>query len=252
MKVAVITGASSGIGKSAAVQIAKRGSGVILTYSSNKQGVQDTVREIEQLGGTAVALRLDIGDTSGFPAFHEAVAGALRETFQRDSFDHLVNNAGFAGMALIRDTTEQEFDKLTDGLFKGPFFLTQILLPLLADGGAIVNVTSNSTLPQVTAPGYSVYAALKGALAVLTRYMAKEFSARAIRVNSVAPGATRTRFADDAFARNPDIIPELAKTFALGRVGEPDDIGMVIAMLVSEEGRWITGQEIEVSGGQNL
>jgi NAD(P)-dependent dehydrogenase (short-subunit alcohol dehydrogenase family) len=252
MKVAVVTGASSGIGQSAAVQIAKRGSGVILTYSSNEQGAKDTVREIEQLGGTAVALHLDVGDTAGFPAFHEAVAGALRETFRQDSFDHLVNNAGFAGTALIADTTEREFDKLTDGLFKGPFFLTQTLLPLLADGGAIVNLTSNSTLPHVTAPGYSVYAALKGAMVVLTRYMAKEFSARGIRVNSVAPGATRTRFADDALVRNPEIIPELAKTFALGRVGEPDDIGMVVAMLVSEEGRWITGQDIEVSGGQNL
>ncbi|GGN45567.1 SDR family NAD(P)-dependent oxidoreductase [Streptomyces fuscichromogenes] len=252
MKVAVVTGASSGIGQSAAVQLAKRGVGVILTYSSNREGAKETVAQIEQLDGTAVALSLDIGDTAGFPAFGEAVAGALAGAFGRESFDYLVNNAGFAGMAMIEDTVEQQFDRLTTGLFKGPFFLTQTLLPLLADGGAIVNLTSNSTLAQVTAPGYSVYAALKGAMAVLTRYMAKEFSVRGIRVNSVAPGATRTRFADDAFAKNPEIIPELARTFALGRIGEPDDIGMVIAMLLSEEGRWITGQDIEVSGGQNL
>ncbi|GHF75466.1 SDR family NAD(P)-dependent oxidoreductase [Streptomyces thermodiastaticus] len=252
MKVAVVTGGSSGIGQSAALQLARRGTGVILTYSSNARGAEDTVSRIEQLGGTAVALPLDIGDTTAFPAFRDAVAGALRETFQRDSFDHLVNNAGFAGEALIADTTEQQFDRLADGLFKGPFFLTRTLLPLLADGGAIVNLTSNSALRHVTAPGYSVYAACKGAMAVMTRYMAKEFSSRGIRVNSVAPGATRTRFADDAFDKYPEIIPELAKTFALGRVGEPDDVGAVIAVLVSDEGRWITGQDIEVSGGQNL
>ncbi|MEW2572016.1 SDR family oxidoreductase [Streptomyces sp. NPDC047070] len=252
MKVAVVTGASSGIGRSAAVQLAERGVGVVVTYHSNEQGAKDTVAHIEQLGGTAVALPLNVGDITGFPAFREALRRALSGTFGRDSFDHLVNNAGFAGMAMIEDTEEGDFDRLTTGLFKGPFFLTRTLLPLLADGGSIVNVTSNATLPQVTAPGYSVYAALKGAVVVLTRYMAKEFGVRGIRVNSVAPGATRTRFADDAFAKNPEIIPELARTFTLGRIGEPDDIGMVIAMLLSEEGRWITGQDIEVSGGQNL
>jgi NAD(P)-dependent dehydrogenase (short-subunit alcohol dehydrogenase family) len=252
MKVAVVTGASSGIGQSAAIQLAERGSGVILTYSSNAQGAKETVARIEQSGGTAVALHLDINDTAGFPAFRDAVAAALRDTWQRDTVDQLVNNAGFAGMGMIEDTSEHEFDRLTRGLFKGPFFLTQTLLPLLADGAAIVNVTSSAARPHVTAPGYSVYAALKGAMVVLTRYQAKELGPRRIRVNSVAPGATQTRFADDAFAKNPEIIPDLARTFALGRIGQPDDIGMVIAMLVSDEGRWITGQDIEVSGGQNL
>ncbi|MFI5669649.1 SDR family NAD(P)-dependent oxidoreductase [Streptomyces sp. NPDC051704] len=252
MQVAVITGASSGIGRSAAVRIAARGVGVILTYGSNRQGAEDAVAEIEKRGGTAVALPLEIADTAGFPAFREAVAEALRTTWQRDTFDHLVNNAGFAGESMIEDTTEEMFDRLTRGLFKGPFFLTRELLPLMADGGAIVNTTSNSALAHVTAPGYSVYASLKGAMTVLTRYMAKEFSPRGIRVNSVAPGATRTRFADDAFERHPEIIPEMAREFALGRIGEPEDIGMVIATLVSEEGRWITAQNIEVSGGQNL
>ncbi|MFD7081791.1 SDR family NAD(P)-dependent oxidoreductase [Streptomyces sp. NPDC002181] len=252
MQVAVVTGASSGIGRSAALRIAARGVGVVLTYGSDRQGGEDAVAEIEKRGGTAVALPLDIADTAGFPAFREAVADALRATWQRDTFDHLVNNAGFAGQSMIEDTTEELFDRLADGLFKGPFFLTRELLPLMADGGAIVNTTSNSALPHVTAPGYSVYASLKGAVTVLTRYMAKEFSPRGIRVNSVAPGATRTRFADNAFERHPEIIPELAREFALGRIGEPEDVGMVIATLVSEEGRWITAQNIEVSGGQNL
>lgn len=252
MKVAVVTGASSGIGQSTAIQIAQRGDGVILTYSSNEQGAKDTVARIEQSGGTAVALNLDISDTSSFAAFRDAVAAALRDNWQRDTFDYLVNNAGFGSGALIEETTESEFDRLTRGLFKGPFFLTRTLTPLLAEGGAIVNVTSNSTLPHVTAAGWSVYAALKGAMVVLTRYMAKEFGPRGIRVNSVAPGPTRTRFADDAFAKNPEIIPELAKTIVLGRVGQPDDVAAVIATLVSDQGRWITGQDIEVSGGQNL
>lgn len=252
MQVAVVTGASSGIGRSAAVQIAKRGSGVVLTFSSNERDARDTVAEIEKLGGTAVALRLDITDTAGFPAFRDSVAAALRDTWQRDTFDSLVNNAGFAGQALIEDTTEEAFDRLTRGLFKGPFFLTRTLLPLMSDGGTIVNITSNSTRSHTTGPGYSVYASLKGAMTVLTRYMAKEFSSRGIRVNAVAPGATRTRFADNILERHPEIEPDLAGTFALGRIGEPDDIGMAIATLVSEEGRWITGQDIEVSGGQNL
>lgn len=252
MKIALVTGASSGIGRSAAVQIAKRGAGVVLTYNSGRQRADDAVAEIEKNGGTAVALRLDVRDTAGFPAFRDTLAETLDSAWGRDTFDHLVNNAGLAGMSMIAETGEESFDDLTQTLFKGPFFLTQTLLPLLADGGAIVNITSNSTRPNVTGPGWSVYASLKGAMTVLTRYMAKEFSTRGIRVNSVAPGATRTRFADNAFETHPEIIPDMVRTFALGRIGEPDDVGMVIATLLSEEGRWITGQDIEVSGGQNL
>lgn len=252
MKIAVITGGSSGIGRSAAVQIAARGVGVVLTYRSGEQRALDTVAEIEKQGGTAVALRLDTADTAGLPAFRDALAGALRGGWQRDTFDHLVNNAGFGEMSMIGETTEESFDKLTGSLFKGPFFVTQMLLPLMADGGAIVNITSNANRANVTGPGWSVYASLKGAVTVLTRYMAKEFAPRGIRVNSVAPGATRTRFADNVIEQHPEIEPDLARTFALGRIGEPDDIGMVVATLVSEESRWITGQDIEVSGGQNL
>ncbi|MFC0506598.1 SDR family NAD(P)-dependent oxidoreductase [Micromonospora costi] len=252
MRVAIVTGASSGIGQSAAIQIAGRGVGVILTYGRNPAGAHDTVASIEKEGGTAVALPLDVGRSESFPAFRDAVGAALRETWQRDTFDILVNNAGFGQMALFEDTTEELFDRFMRVLLKGPFFLTQTLLPLLTNGGAIVNVTSNAALHSGLEPGYSAYASMKGGLTVLTRYLAKELSPRGVRVNSIAPGATRTRLADDAFERFPEVIPALAAKTALGRVGEPDDIGMVIASLVSEEGQWITAQDIEVSGGLNL
>ncbi|MFD7229732.1 SDR family NAD(P)-dependent oxidoreductase [Streptomyces sp. NPDC059881] len=252
MRVSIVTGAGSGIGQSAAIQIAKRGEGVILTYNANRDGALDTVAAIEKDGGTAVALPLDVGRSESFPAFREAVVAALRENWQRDSFDHLVNNAGFGATAMFQDTTEELFDRFMRVLFKGPYFLTQTLLPLLANGGAVVNVTSNSALTSGLEPGYSAYASMKGGLTVLTRYLAKELSTRGIRVNSVAPGATRTRISDNAFERFPEVIPAIAAKTALGRVGEPDDIGMFIATLVSEEGRWITAQNIEVSGGYNL
>jgi NAD(P)-dependent dehydrogenase (short-subunit alcohol dehydrogenase family) len=252
MQVAIVTGGSSGIGQSAAIQIAKRGAGVILTYNTNQSGALDTAAMIEKEGGTAVALPLDVGRTETFPAFRESVVAALRDTWQRDTFDFLVNNAGFGQMSMFEDTSEELFDRFMRVVLKGPYFLTQTLLPLLADGGAIVNTTSNSALLSGLEPGYSAYASMKGGLTVLTRYMAKEFSRRGIRVNSVAPGSTRTRIADNAFERFPEVIPGIAAKIALGRVGEPDDIGMVIATLLADESRWITAQNIEVSGGQNL
>jgi NAD(P)-dependent dehydrogenase (short-subunit alcohol dehydrogenase family) len=253
MQIAIVTGGSSGIGQSAAIQIAKRGAGVILTYNRNESGALDTVAIIEKEGGTAVALPLDVGRTETFPAFRESVVAALDDTWQRKTFDFLVNNAGIGQMStMFEDTTEELFDRMMRVLLKGPYFLTQTLLPLLADGGAIVNTTSNSALVSGLEPGYSAYASMKGGLMVLTRYMAKEFSDRGIRVNSVAPGSTRTRIADNAFARFPEVIPGIAAKTALGRVGEPDDVGMMIAVLLAEEGRWITAQNIEVSGGQNL
>ncbi|MFD6180687.1 SDR family NAD(P)-dependent oxidoreductase [Streptomyces goshikiensis] len=252
MKVAIVTGASSGIGQSAAVALAKRGVGVILTYGANRRGALDTVAAIEKEGGTAVALPLDVGETAGFPVFRASVVEALRDTWQRDTFDHLVNNAGFGQMSMFEDTTEELFNKFMRVLLKGPYFLTQTLLPLMADGGAVVNVTSNSALTTGVEAGYSAYATMKGGLTVLTRYMAKEFSGRGIRVNAIAPGSTRTRISDDAFERFPEVIEPIAAKTAFGRVGEPEDIGMVIATLLSEESRWITAQSIEVSGGYGL
>lgn len=252
MQIAIVTGASSGIGQSAAIQIAKRGVGVILTYNGNKNGAEETVRAIEDQGGSALALPLNVGRVDTFSEFKAQVIDALSENWNASSFHYLVNNAGVGKMAMFEDTTEGLFDELSNVLFKGPYFLTQALLPLMADGGAIVNTGSGSSLPAVTDPGYSVYASMKGAIAVLSRYMAKEFAGRGIRVNCVAPGATRTRLADDAFDRFPEVIPPLVAKTALGRLGAPDDIGKVIAFLLSDEGSWITAQTIEASGGFKL
>jgi NAD(P)-dependent dehydrogenase (short-subunit alcohol dehydrogenase family) len=173
---------------------------VILTYSANQPGALDTLAMIEKDGGTAVALPLDVGDTASFPAFRDAVVTELRDTWGRGTFDFLVNNAGFAQMSMFEDTTEELFDRLMRVLLKGPYFLTQTLLPWQADGGAIVNTTSNSALHSGLEPGYSAYATMKGGVIVLTRYMAKEFGKRGIRVNSVAPGPTRTRLGSRALA----------------------------------------------------
>jgi NAD(P)-dependent dehydrogenase (short-subunit alcohol dehydrogenase family) len=252
MKIAVVTGASSGIGRAAAIQIAARGVGVIATYNRNPAGARETVAAILTSGGCAGALPLDVGAAATFATFAQAVAAELDERWSRTSFDYLVNNAGFGQMAMFQDTPEELFDRFHRVILKGPYFLTQRLLPLLADGGAIVNVTSNSALTTGLESGYSAYATMKAGLVVLSRYLANELSVRGIRVNSVAPGPTRTRIADDAFERFPEVNPPLVDPTALGRLGESDDVGKVIAALLSDDFGWVTGQDIEVSGGFNL
>ena len=251
-KIAVVTGGSSGIGRHTAIRIAERGAGVILTYNTNPEGAEETVATIEDRGGMAVALQLDVGNTETFDAFTQRVSTEITDRWQRTSFDYLVNNAGFGQMSIFVDTTEELYDRFHRVILKGPYFLTQKLLPLLADGGAIVNTTSNSALPTGMESGYSAYASMKGGLTVLTRYMAKELSGRGIRVNSVAPGPTRTRIANDAFERFPEVIPPIVERTALGRLGDGDDVGKVIAALLSDECGWITGENIEASGGFNL
>lgn len=252
MSITVVVGGSSGIGQAAALRIAERGSGVIVTYNSNGEGAKETVSRIEEAGGTAVALPLDVGRSDTFPAFRRSVETALSGTWGAQTITGLVSNAGFGQMSLFEDTTGELLDRFYRVIFKGPYLLTQTLLPLVEDGGAIVNTSSNSALPSGLEAGYSAYASMKGALIVLTRYLAKELSGRRIRVNSVAPGPTRTRIADNAFGRYPEVIPPIAARTALGRLGEPDDLGTVIAFLLSGEARWITAQDIEVSGGFGL
>lgn len=250
--VVVVTGGSAGIGRAAAVQLAARGYGVVLTYRSHPEGAAEAVDLIQDRGGSAAALPLDVADVEGFPAFRVALQRVLADRWATDAIHGLVNNAGFGGGAPFADITPEHFDRYYQVLLRGPYFLTQTLLPLLSDGGVVVSTSSSSARPGDTEPGYSAYAAMKGALVVATRFLAKELSPRGIRVTSVAPGPTRTRLGDDAFARFPEIAEPLAAKTALGRVGEPEDIGKVIAFLVSDEGAWITGEDIQVSGGYAL
>lgn len=244
MKIVLITGGSRGLGRSAALQCAARGMGVIVTYNSYPAGAEAVVREIQASGGQAAALGLDVGQTSTFSTFRDAVGQALQQTWNRDDFDYLVNNAGYGLFEPIATVTEAQFDGLLGVHLKGPFFLTQALLPLMADGGAIVNLTSATT--RVATAGVAPYAAFKGGLEVLTRYMAKEFGGRGIRANAVSPGPIRT---DLGGGLTSDFETLLAGQTALGRVGEPDDVGRVVAALLSEDSAWINGQSIEVAGG---
>ncbi|WP_121120081.1 SDR family NAD(P)-dependent oxidoreductase [Croceibacterium ferulae] len=244
MSIVIITGGSRGLGASAAIQCAKHGMGVVLTYNSNPEAAARIVGAIEADGGKANALQLDVGDSASFPGFGDEVRNALQASWGRDTFDALVNNAGYGVYNPIATVTEEEFDGLFRVHLKGPFFLTRALLPLMADGGHIVNVGSATT--RVATAGVAPYASFKGGLQVLTRYMAKEFGDRRIRANSIAPGAIRT---DLGGGLNDEFEAMLAGQTALGRVGEPDDVGCMIASLLSDDNRWINAQNIEVSGG---
>lgn len=245
MKIALITGGGRGIGKSTALELSRRGIGVILTYNSHPEEGAAVAEQIRKAGGQAVALPLDTAEVGTFAAFAARVAEILESQWNRKDFDFLINNAGIGQRSLIKDTTEDLFDRIVDVNFKGPFFLTQKLLPLLADGGQVINISS--ALARVTFPGVAVYGSLKAALETLSRYMAKEFAPRRIRVNVVAPGAIDTEFGGgkgDAQARK-----HIAEVTALGRLGEADDIGRFVAGLLSEDNSFMTAQRIEISGG---
>lgn len=248
MTIALITGANRGLGRNVALSIAQRGGDVIVTYRGNKAEADAAVFEATALGRKAVALKLDVSDVKSFPAFAETLRTTLQEVWGRDSFDHLVNNAGHGEMAAFTETTEAQFDGLFAVHVKGVFFLTQALLPLIADGGRII--TYSSGLTRVSYPGFSAYAAAKGAIEVLTVYLAKELGARGITANCVAPGAIATDFLGGAVRDTPEYNAAFASMIALGRVGLPDDVGPMIASLLGEDNHWVTAQRIEVSGGQ--
>ncbi|MFG1302062.1 SDR family oxidoreductase [Xanthobacter sp. V3C-3] len=248
--ITLITGGSRGLGRNTALAVARQGGDVALTYRSNAAEAAEVVGEIQAMGRQAVALQLDTGDTAAFPPFAASLKAALRDGFGRETFDHLVNNAGHGDYAAFADTTEVQFDRLMDVHVKGVFFLTQALLPLIADGGRIVNISSGLT--RFALPGYAAYSAAKGAVEVLTRYLAKELGPRGICVNTVAPGAIETDFGGGAVRDNAQINREIAAITALGRVGLPDDIGPMIASLLGPGNGWVTAQRIEVSGGQAI
>ena len=233
-KIALVTSAGSGIGRATAQLLADRGFGVITTYHRNP--------------ADHVSLSLDVADTASFPAFTDSVRAALDEHWGRDSLDFLVNNAGIGGPSPFAQTTDDAYERYHRTLLKGPFFLTQALLPLIREG--IVNVSSSSTRPGVTTPGYAAYAAMKGGVDMLTRYLARELAP--LRVNAVSPGPTRTNLGDGGIDAYPEFIPPIVAETTLGRLGESDDIGKAIAALVSDDLTWITGEVIEVSGGYKL
>jgi NAD(P)-dependent dehydrogenase (short-subunit alcohol dehydrogenase family) len=249
-RIALITGAGRGLGKSMALHLAERGTDLLITYRSSDKEAAEVVAAAQKLGRKAVALRLDVADSRSFGAFAEAVQAKLKEVWQRDRFDFLVNNAGIGAHAPFAETTEQQFDELVATNLKGPFFLAQRLLPLIADGGRVLNVSSG--LARFSFAGYSAYAMTKGGLEVLTRYMAKELGARGITVNTLAPGAIETDFGGGAVRDNKQLNQAIAAQTALGRVGLPDDIGRAAALLLSPEASWITGQRVEFSGGMLL
>ena len=248
--VAIITGGSRGLGKNTALHLAKQGVDVILTYKSQRDDALAVVKQIEAMGRRAVALPLNVAASSGFTAFAETVRTTLKSDWGRDHFQFLVNNAGSGVHASLMETTETQFDELVNTHLKGVFFLTQKLLPLMQDGGRIVNISTGLT--RFALPGYAAYASMKGGVEVLTHYMAKELGPRRIAVNVVAPGAIATDFGGGAVRDNAQLNAMVASNTALGRVGQADDIGGVISSLLSPSNGWLNAQRIEASGGMFL
>jgi NAD(P)-dependent dehydrogenase (short-subunit alcohol dehydrogenase family) len=248
--IALITGASRGLGRSAALHLARKGVGVVLTYRTQKAEADKVVRAIERCGARAAALQLDVADARAFAKFAEDLRNTLESNWRRTTFDFLVNNAGQGLHKSFEETTEDEFDALMASHFRGVFFLTQKLLPMIENGGRILNVSSG--LARFTFPGYGAYAAMKGAVETLTRYLARELGPRGIAVNVIAPGAIETDFGGGRVRDDAELNRMIASLTAMGRVGLPDDIGQAVAGALVDMSPWMTGQRIEVSGGQNI
>ena len=249
-KIALVTGGSRGLGKNMAICLAKKGIDVVLTYNTNQQEAEKVVSEIQSLGQNGFAFQLDTSNIKSFDGFYSLVTRSLAEKTGSTNFDFLINNAGIALYMPFTETTEEQFDTIVNIHFKGVYFLTQKALPFLNDGGRIINISSG--LARFSFPGSSVYGSMKGAIEVLTRYLAKELGPRRITANVVAPGAIETDFGGGRTRDNKEINAQIASLTALGRVGLPDDIGGVVAFLCTDEARWINGQRIEVSGGIGL
>lgn len=249
-KIVLITGASRGLGKNMALHLADQGRDIILTYNSNQQEADSVVKAIEAMGRKAIALQLNVRKSESFTNFSNEVKQQLQTHWQRDHFDYLINNAGTGIYKTFMETTEADFDQMSDEHIKGPFFLTQKLLPLIKDGGQILNVSSGLT--RLAYPGFVAYAIMKAAVELFTLYLAKELGERQISVNTIAPGAIETDFSGGLVRDNKAVNDQIAQLTALGRVGIPDDIGGAVAAILSNEANWINAQRIEVSGGQGI
>lgn len=249
-KIALVTGGSRGLGKDMALEIAKKGNDVVVTYHQNKELAENVVDEIKELGQKAVAIQLDVADFKSLDAFVQGFKNILKNDFQTETFDYLVQNAGIGSATFMPDVSEELFDNLLNVHFKTVYFLTQKLTPMMNSGGSIVFISSGSV--RFCVPGYSVYAAMKSAVETFSRYVAKEFGAKGIRSNVVAPGAIETDFNNAFFRNNQEYRAMVAKNTALGRTGKPDDIGGVVAFLCSDDSKWVNAQKIEVTGGVML
>ena len=249
-KIALITGGSRGLGKEMALELAKAGNDIVITYNSSPDLAKEVVEQIKAIGGRAVAIHINLELPQSIAAFINELQNTLQEQFGNNRIDFLVNNAGMGATIPFEKATETDFDRFMNVHLKSVFFLTQQLLPHINDGGSIIQISSSTTSSYVY--GYSIYASMKGAVEVLTRYLAKDLGPRGIRVNVVAPGPTETDFNNAAIRNNPERKQAMANMAALGRVGQADDIAGVIKFLCSPESKWITGQRIAVSGGINL